>query len=252
MALARAQFHLSQIWQLPLLLTSLGLFGYAGYLVIDPKPGLTLPQRIDVAQVYVRRNDPEKAIALLNKELNASKIPPAQEARIHLLLAESLAAGQQINHINIESNHEQIIEQTQMALKLGAQGDADAYRRLAESYQALDKTEKAIAAYRQAAERDPEHASPFLRRVVELQLASDNSEGAEAALSHYLQDTKLPPEDRAWALGRKARILADRGEVKEASELLDEALKLDTNPVAQGAAHYYQGLPHEKHEDPSQ
>ncbi|HEX4794791.1 MAG TPA: tetratricopeptide repeat protein [Humisphaera sp.] len=241
MALTRAQFRPKQIWQLPLLLTSLGLFGYAGYLVIDPKPGLTLAQRIDVAQIYVRRNEPETAITLLNKELNASKIPPAQEARIHLLLAESLAKGQQVNHLNIESNHEQIIEQTSMALKLGVKGDADTYRRLAESYQAMDKSGDAIAAYRRAAELDPDHSSPLLRRVVELQLASDNSQGAEAALSQYLKSAELPPEDRAWAMGRKARILADRGEVKEAGELLEEALKLDANPLAQGAAHYYQG-----------
>ena len=33
---------LSQLWQLPLLLLSLGLFGYAAYLFVDPHTGPTV------------------------------------------------------------------------------------------------------------------------------------------------------------------------------------------------------------------
>src|SRR2546421_487572 len=38
-ASARSLRRAAQLWQFPLLLVSIGLFGYAAYLFIDPKPG---------------------------------------------------------------------------------------------------------------------------------------------------------------------------------------------------------------------
>ena len=42
MAFSRANPRLAQLWQLPLLVVSLGLFGAAAYLFINPGPGLTI------------------------------------------------------------------------------------------------------------------------------------------------------------------------------------------------------------------
>ncbi len=39
----------------------------------------------------------------------------------------------------------------------------------------------------------------------------------------------------------RAELLADRGELPEARKLLEESLKLDADPVAQGVARYYEG-----------
>ncbi|MFT3786056.1 MAG: hypothetical protein QM770_07810 [Tepidisphaeraceae bacterium] len=47
-----------QLWQLPLLIFSLLLFGYAAYLFIDPKPGPSFDQQLVAARAYLRRNAP--------------------------------------------------------------------------------------------------------------------------------------------------------------------------------------------------
>src|ERR1700712_113623 len=110
MASRNAQGRLTRLWQLPLLLVSLGLFGYSAYLFIDPKPGLSIGQRIQIAENHLKYNRPEAAIEQCNKLLAADKLPPANEGHLHLLLAEALDAGQKQHRINIAANHERIIE----------------------------------------------------------------------------------------------------------------------------------------------
>ena len=60
--------------QLPLFLLSLGLFGYAAYLFIDPQPGLTIEQKIDLARTYLRHERPEASIEQLNRMLSTEKL----------------------------------------------------------------------------------------------------------------------------------------------------------------------------------
>src|SRR5690242_6061774 len=84
MAARRAKPKLAHLWQLPLLILSLGLFGYAAYLFIDPKPGLSIDQKIDLARTYLRYNRPNAAIEQCNNLLNGEKLVKENEAKIHL------------------------------------------------------------------------------------------------------------------------------------------------------------------------
>src|SRR5437879_535769 len=106
----------AQLWQLPLLLVSLGLFTYAAYLFIDPRPGLSIDQKIDVAQLYLKNERPEAAINQLNKIITTEKLDREHEATVHLLLATAIDAAQQQKHIDLPANREQIVEQTRLAL----------------------------------------------------------------------------------------------------------------------------------------
>src|SRR5438105_5603748 len=90
----------SQLWQLPLLLISLGLFGYAAYLFIDPKPGLTIDQKIDAARVYLKHDRPDAAIDHLNKLLVTEKLDKPHEGQVHLLISESLDSAQKQKKIS--------------------------------------------------------------------------------------------------------------------------------------------------------
>src|SRR3954469_9433134 len=90
---------LAQLWQLPLLLSSLALFGYAAYLFIDPKPGLTVDQKIDAARIFVRDERPDASIAVLNQILNTDKLAREKEAQVHLLLAEAIELAQKQRHL---------------------------------------------------------------------------------------------------------------------------------------------------------
>lgn len=237
----RTKGRISQLWQLPLLLVSLGLFGYAAYLFIDPKPGLTIDQKIDLASTYLKQDRPEAAIDYLNQILETEKLDREHESRIHLLLAEALDQGQKQKKIDIPANHQRIIEQIRLALALGATPDAEMYLRMGEAFEALGRTTEALANYRQAMVLDPNQSLRMQKRLIELQVEQGEPAAAEALLDTYLKNKDLTNAERAWALGQRAQLLIDRGSVQEARMLLVEALKLQLDPVAQGELNYRLG-----------
>ncbi|MGB7156748.1 MAG: tetratricopeptide repeat protein [Tepidisphaeraceae bacterium] len=232
---------LAHLWQAPLLLISLGLFGYAAYLFVDPQPGLTIDQKIDVARVYLKNERPEAAIEQLNRLLTTEKLPRENEATIHLMLAEGIEAAQRQKRINIPANHARIIEQTQIALAQGLKPTAEMHRRLGESYEALDRPSDALSHFRHAIAMNPSHALRLQRKVIAMQAAQDDPHPAEASIDDYLASNELTDSERAWALGEKAQLLADRGEFVQARELLAKAIRLDNDPIAQGQVNYRLG-----------
>ena len=83
----------SGLWQLPLLVVSLGLFGYAAYRFIDPNPAITTAQRVETAQFFLKHKQFDLAIAQANKLLATANLKPEQEGALHLLLAQTLETG---------------------------------------------------------------------------------------------------------------------------------------------------------------
>jgi hypothetical protein len=134
--------RLRNLWQLPLLIFSVALFGVAAWLFIDPKPGLSIDQKIEVARTLLAQTRPEAAIEQLNRLLAKEKLEKDREAEIHLLLAESLEQGQKQKKINIPENHRRIVEQTLIAMELGAKPTAAMNQRLAEAYEALGRDDR--------------------------------------------------------------------------------------------------------------
>jgi tetratricopeptide (TPR) repeat protein len=232
---------LGQLWQVPLLAVALGLFGFAAYLFIDPHAGPTIDQKIDVARKMLKSERPEAAINALNRILLAEKLDREHEGVVHLLLGQSLAALQQQKHLSLKTYHEQVVEQSQLALNMGVRTTYEIERRLGESYEALGRQAKALEHYRQAAAMDPDHALRLQRKVIELQLATGDVGPAEASLDAYLQVPDLADGERAWALCNRAKLLVDKGEFVRGRGLLDRAAKLDSDPAMQGQVAYYQG-----------
>jgi tetratricopeptide (TPR) repeat protein len=241
MASPSAIARFNQLWQIPLLLVSVGLFAYAAYLFIDPKPGLTIDQKIEIAQTYVTNDRPEAALEKLNQLLNTEKLEKPNEARIHLLIAEALEVGQKQKKLNIPANHQRIVEQTQIAMSQGAAPTADVHRRMAESYEALDKPSDALEHYRLAMSMDAAMSIHLQKKVIELQLAQNDPGPAAATIEQYLKNEQITDSERAWALGGKAQLMIDRGAFLEARSLLGEALRLDVDPVGQGEINYRLG-----------
>lgn len=241
MAFGRDNPRLAQLWQFPLLLISVGLFGAAAYLFINPGPGLTIDQKIDVARLYLKFNRPEAALDQLNKLITTDKLSPKNEARIHLMLAQSLEDAQKLHHISIAANHQRIIEQTRLALAGGVTADAEVYRRLGESYEAINQTTDALESYRRAMAMDPRRSPNLQRKVIELQLTQPDLAPAEGSIEDYLKDEKLADSERAWALEQKSTLLMGRGSYADAKSLLNQALRLSADPAAQGEANYRLG-----------
>src|SRR5665213_1388239 len=241
MASRRALGQFSGLWQLPLLVVSLGLFGYAAYRFIDPKPAITIAQRLETAQFYLKHKQFDLAIAQSNKLLATANLKPEQEGALHLLLAQTLESAQKQRRIKNKTNYQTIIEQTKLALADGVQPDADIYRRLAESHEALERPAEALAAYQQSLAADPDRPLAVQRKVIELELAQNDSRTADKSIGQYLKDKRLSAVDRAWAMLQRAQAMAQRGEYTNARAMLDKALELDPAPVSQGVAHYWLG-----------
>lgn len=241
MASRRTHARLEQLWQFPLLVLSLGLFAVAAYLFIDPKPGLTIDQKIDVARTFLDEGRWDASLAQLNKLLATEKLDAPHQGKIHLMLAEALDLGQKNSKLNIPVNHKRIIEQTTLAAGRGIKLDAPDYRRLGESYEALGNAPDALDNYRKAMALDPDRALSLQHKVINLQIDQDDAISAEGSLDSYLSDRRITDAERAWALGLKAQILIDQSRFIDAKILLDEALKLASDTVMQGEVNYRLG-----------
>ena len=252
MANRRSHARLAQLWQFPLLVVSVALFGVASYLFIDPKPGLTIDQKIDAAQSFLDQQRPDAALAQLNRILAIEKLDVDHQGKIHLLLAQSLEMGQQQLKISIPANHQRIIEQTRLAVGDGVKLDATAYRRLGSSYEALNNLVEAIDNYRKSMAMDPTFTLSLERKIISLQLDADDVGPAEASLDDYLKNPKLTDAERAWAFGEKSQLLIDDGKFIDARIMLDDALKLANDTVAQGEVNYRLGYCAYKLNDPNE
>lgn len=233
--------RVGDLWQFPLLLLSLGLFGVATYLFVDPRPGPTIDEKIDVARAYLRVSRPEASIEQLNRILATQRLMPDKQAAVHLLLAESLEMAQKQLKISVPANHARIIEQTRLAIGQGAKPDWKVYKRLGESFEALGRPTDALENYRLASAMAPDLSLSLKRKVIDLQLDQTDLGPAEASLDDYLRAVELTDAERAWALGQKSQMLIDQGKFADARSMLAEALRLSTDEAAMGEVNYRLG-----------
>jgi tetratricopeptide (TPR) repeat protein len=226
-----------------LLLISLGLFGYAAYRFIDPQPGPTIDDRLASADRLLLNDRAEAATEVLRGLLAEppGKLADPQVALVHLYLARAIEQVQRKNRLDIAENHQRIIRYSRLAEQKGVKLDAAAHRRVAESYEALGKRPEAIAAYRAAIDADAEKALGLQRRLIELLVTRGEHDAADSQLVAYLTDKRLSPGERAWGLGERSRILADRGQFADASHLLEQALKDEQDPTLRGQLNYRMG-----------
>ncbi len=233
----------AQLWQLPMLLFSFALFGYAAYLFIDPKPGPTVDQQITAARAYLRQERSDAALESLNRILKTQTLTPKKQAAVHLLLATSIEQGQRDLKVNLPANHEQIITQTQLAIRSDGELVADDYRRLAASYEALGKVDDSIKYFRKALAMDSDRELKLHRKVIELLVDAGQADVAEDELKSYLLVSDLTDAERSWGLGRRAQIRIDAGDFTEASLLLGQAARLSllTDNSNRGELAYRQG-----------
>ncbi len=239
---SRATHKLAQLWQLPLLLLSLILFAVSGYLFLNASPGLTARRRVEIARAYIEHERPEAALQQLNRLLTGERMSQDIEASVHLLIAQALESGQQQRKINIPANHVRIIEQTRLAIQMGVKPTSDIHRRLGDSFVALGQSDDAISAFRLAATMDPSRALRLRKKIVEVQTIQEDSgaggAAAMASLDDYLASKDITDAEKAWGLGEKSQIFADRGDFVAARALIADAMKLDMDSLVQAQANY--------------
>lgn len=239
-----APSRVSRLWQFPLLLVSLGLFGYAGYRLIDPQPGPTIEQRIEGVATLLQSDRGEAATEVLRDLLledEKKKLTDDQRGRVNLYLAQAVEQVQRARKLDVPANHQRIIEYTQVAAKNGVKLDGVAHRRLADSYQALGKTTEALASYRNAMHANPDATPALRRKVIEILVSQDQPTEAELQIKEYLADARLTQTERSWAIGEQSRLLTDRMMFAQARGLLADAIKKEQDPLLLGQFHYRLG-----------
>ncbi len=223
-------------------MVSLTLSVCAAYLFVDAKPALAFAQKIGIAKQFLRDERPEAAAQSLTRLVASERLPREHEAQVHLLLAESIDAAQKQQHQAPAANYSRILEELQIALAQGVQPSAAMHRRMGECYEALGKPADAASQYRQAMAIDPALSLRLQRKVTDLQTAASDWPAVEASLDAYLATTGVSDAERAWAENQKAQLLIDRGEHVDARRLLEDAIRLDADPIAQAQTRYRLGL----------
>jgi len=239
---SRTKSTAGQLWQMPLLLVSLGAFGYATYRFADQGPGATTNDQIELARAYLKYDRPESATTEINKILISDRPTVEQEGEVRRLLAASLERGQTLRGISLPSNHNSIIEQTKLARDVKADLTGADYRRLGRSFEAVGKVDDALTAYARAMELDPGLEPELTRRTAEALLKEVRHDVADAVLARYLKIASLSAEERAWALGERAELLITAKKFAEARELLGQILGLAVDDTVRGHTAYRYGL----------
>ena len=234
--------RLTDLWHLPLLMVSLALSLCTAYLFVDAQPALAFNQKIASVRQLLDNERPEAAAQSLTRLVASERLPREHEAAVHLLLAESIDAAQKQSHAAPAGNYQRIIEESQIALAQGVKPTGEVHRRIGECYEALDKPAEAASEYRQAIALDPGRSLRLQRKVIDLQMAASDWVAVEASLDAYRASSGISDAERAWAENQKADLLIDRGAYVDARRLLEDALRLDADAIAQAQTRYRLGL----------
>lgn len=241
-----AAVSLAGLWQMPLLIVSLGLFTLAAYLFIDPAPGPGFREQIERARREIRNERYDAAIGRLN-DLIAARPEASDEAEARLLIAEALDRGmQRSRHEETPAAHRRILRETKLATDAGAPRTAEIEDRVARSWEALGSIQNARHAWHAAidllekADRAVE-AVPMRRSATEMLVLHDQPTAATEELKAFLEVPGLADDERAWALGELARLSVDAGRPDEAMPLLAEALALSPDESIQGQVNFRMG-----------
>lgn len=242
-ALSRLPLAPSQAWQLPTLLFALAVFGYAGYLFIDPQAGPSVGDRVAAAKELLRQERAEASIETLNTLLKTEKLERKKQGEVHILLAAALEMGMREAKYKAPANYEQIVQQTQYALQCDLKLSADDYRRLAAAQESLGNVKEALSNYRHAMALDRDRELALNRKVIELLFEDRQLESADQEIDGFLEVPDISDAERAWAMGVKAQIQIDRGELVEARVTLGQAEKYgeSSNQTLQGELAYRLG-----------
>ena len=237
---------LGNLWQMPLLIVSLGLFALAAYLFIDPQPAPTLQHQIALARRDIDAARHAAAIGRLGDLLQIGgeerDLAPAR-----IMLAEALDEQIQRDRRNeTRPAHRRIISQTEAALAAGLAPTPVVFDRAARSHEALGEIDDAAAGFGRATEMHdaaghPERGVPMRRAAVEMLVAADRVTQATEALGKLLEVPGLADDEKAWALGELARLSIDGNRPAEATSLLKAALALSPDDAIRGQVNFRLG-----------
>lgn len=226
-----ARPSLSQVWQLPLLLVSVILFGAGLYLARpgDPTPQYAatlgrIGQLIDAGQY-------DNAIKALGEiEQAVPMLPLPMQGEFYAHIADSHYLQQKSKGWSVEANHKKIVAGYNEAKKRKIKLDASQKERLAATLAALGRQEQALAVLGELGEAGYVGRQDLIKKMIQSAMTASPRRVNEA--EHLIQTLESEPglttANAAWAVARQSQILLDRDEVDRAIELLLRRIRLMT------------------------
>ncbi len=234
------------LWQMPLLVVSLGLFSLAAYLLLDPTPAPRVAEELAKAHREVRQERYDAAVERLN-ELAALPLPPEQNVETHLLTAKALDESmRRSRRAETPATHRRVLQEIRTAFEEGAKDTPDVADREARSWEYLGGVDKAASRWRTAARMatelgEPALAVPMRRSAAEMLIHHGRPAAAAQELRDLLLTDGLADDEKAWALGELARLRIDAERPDEAMPLLAEALALSPDDRIRGQVNFRLG-----------
>lgn len=228
------------VWQVPLLVLSVGVVCSAAYraLTLVPKPDLHRP--ITDAEKLLEDGKPREAIELLNKDLfpyvGTDKLDDELQGEFHRLMGRSLFLGQRELGIDREDNNKNIADSYLEAEALLKRLPAVDESYLAETYVALGELDKARRRADKLPQADRERKLELYKSLVNgsMKPGASRDEQAFDLVTAMLGDPELTSEERAWALSRQAELQLERGFAEDAiNRLLRELPRLEDVPASE-------------------
>lgn len=221
---------LKQIWPLPALVLSTGLFLGGLVMVVASKPKPDPTRELEAAVGMVEAGKYDDAIERLNTAvlplMDHGTPTDAQRREFFRTRARAFSGAQAARGISRDENHRVILGDYERFEKLGGEADASDLQRMAESNLAMDRTDEAASQVRKLPENEHARRVKLQRAIIEHNMEMAHGGGDQTRrqeqtidlLGELAASPELSQSDSAWVLARQSELLIRAGHADEAAE----------------------------------
>ncbi|MGB9626905.1 MAG: tetratricopeptide repeat protein, partial [Phycisphaerae bacterium] len=218
--------HLATRWQIPLLLVSCILFGWALWSLRPTPPRIPFSQRLDHILALRKAGLHLEASKLAEELLMSPERSAEEQARLHEVLAEIIYDVESKAPVKNPVNLERLIRHYRLSVKETEELSGEAFRRLGEAWEWLNRPAEAIKSYKQAIVKGHDDSFRLRRRVLGLEIAAGGLSGDALAreLDAFVASAGpggLRPDDLLWAAERRVDLYLQQGRYGDAETYLE-------------------------------
>ena len=217
-----SKLTLSQVWQLPVLLLATILLALGWYLALPEPPQRDLDGEMAAVESFIEAGQYEKAIPGLDELLQIyDALPDDLKIRYHLARGDAVGRGQKALGVDVEANHQVVVNQYRKAESLGYALDAKRVEWLSESLLALGRADEVDAVVDTAAVDDPVARQRLMRQALQSSIdQSGPTETTAAELLEFLNEDGLSRQNQLWAVARYTEFLLADDQPEEAANFV--------------------------------
>ncbi len=224
---------LSQLWQLPVLVVSLGLLGVGFYMASRQPDPYNVPKALELVQTQVEAGGYERARQSLTEiqaqTQNLRQMTDEQRATYHGLIGDIFYLSQRAEGGNLKPTHKRILEEYDLVRKLGTRLSDKRLEWYINSLVMLGQTGRAmeeLAAFSDAT--GAERRQRLLRQIVELSMSSGTVEEPEVArlLQRLMAEPSLTRDNAIWCAARQAGWQIEKEQFDKAGAFLEQKIAI--------------------------